>query len=400
MSVRYSTIVTILAGLLAVPAAAASFHILHAFTGGRGGTPYGRLLADGAGNLYGTTMDGGIGGNGTVFKMTPKGGGKWTETILRAFNGKDGATPVAGLIADGAGALYGTTEAGGAGSSGTAFKLAPPSGGKKAWTETVLCAFGGTKGIHPSAGLIADSAGNLYGTTISGGAGGYGTVFALRPPAAGKKAWTETVLYSFSGGDGEYPHAGLIADSAANLYGTTISGGANGDGTVFALTPPAEGKTVWTETVLHAFGGKDGESPNAGLITDSAGNLYGTTIEGGTFGEGTVYRLTPPAEGETDWTETVLHSFKSKDGEEPYAGLLAGGGGNLYGTALYGGADGTGTLFELTPSGSTLTVLHAFKGNDGEEPFAGLIADSAGNLYGTASQGGLYGFGTVFELTP
>jgi uncharacterized repeat protein (TIGR03803 family) len=298
-------------------------------------------------------------------------------TILYSFNGDDGASPHADLIADPAGNLYGTTYGGGAGGQGTVFQLTPSG------TLTVLHSFIGGDGSRPGAGLIADAAGNLYGTTITGGAGDAGTVFQLTPSG------DLIILYSFTGGsDGALPFAGVIADAAGNLYGTTIDGGAGGQGTVFQLDPSG------TLTVLYS---SNEGSPWAGLIADAAGNLYGTTDAGD--GPGTVFQLTPSG------TLTVLHRFTGSDGAVPHGRLIADAAGNLYGTTHNGGAYiGYGTVFQLDSSG-TLTVLHSFTGgSDGAYPEAGLIADTAGNLYGTTAGGGAgtncaQGCGTVFELT-
>ena len=296
-----------------------------------------------------------------------------------------------------------------------------------------------TDGDGPQAGLIADAAGNLYGTTGFGGAGanggtyGGGTVFELAPPPAGGTEWTETVLYSFCSQagctDGNAPAAGLLLDASGNLYGTTSAGGANGGGAVFELAPPAAGQTEWSETVLYSFcsqGGKsctDGDGPLADLITDAVGNLYGTTAYGGAQGGGTVFELTPPPVGGTEWTATVLHNFCSLgsqscvDGVFPFAGLIMDAKGNLYGTTYYGGDTmymgvGGGTVFELTPPPAggtewTETVLYNFcsRGGenctDGEHPRAGLIMDAKGNLHSTTNLGGGgEGGGTVFVLTP
>ena len=255
----------------------------------------------------------------------------WNEKVLHSFNdnGQDGGTPEAGLIFDAAGNLYGTTLGGGTYGGGTVFELTPTAGG--GWTEKVLYSFCSqpncTDGAGPLAGLILDAAGNLYGTTSQGGdyqcpSGTYtycGTVFELKPIAGG--GWTEQVLHSFdgSGTDGTYPSAGLIFDAAGNLYGTTQVGGYYGGGTVFELTPTAGG--AWTENVLFSFDGTGGAVPFAGLIFDGAGNLYGTTYEGGTYSNGTVFELTPTAGG--GWTEQVLHGFgNGTDGYYPHAGLI------------------------------------------------------------------------------
>jgi len=273
-------------------------------------------------------------------------------------------------------------------------------------------------GANPKASLIWDAAGNLYGTTANGGVYRAGTVFEMTPRAEG--GWTEKVLHNFgsngdghSGVDGRYPQVSLIWDAAGNLYGTTQWGGTHDDngtcyqlgcGTVFELTP-RQG-AGWTEKVLHNFGsGMDGVHPWASLIWDAAGNLYGTTSEGGTHGPhgpGTVFELSPQSGG--GWTEKVVHNFDGDDGGDPFAGLIFDAAGNLYGTTEAGGDYYAGTVFELTPNGSggwTEKVLHNFgSGMDGADPNASLIWDAAGNLYGTTTQGGTHGGGTVYEITP
>jgi uncharacterized repeat protein (TIGR03803 family) len=374
-----------------------------------GSYPEAGLIMDTAGNLYGTTDAGGANGQGTVFKLAPGG----TETVLYSFceqsNCADGQYPSAGVIMDAEGNLYGTTFNGGAYSQGTVFKL-PPGG-----TETVLYSFcqqsDCTDGANPFGGLIMDAQGNLYGTTRAGGgnggANGGGTIFKLAPNG------TETVLYSFCAQsnctDGATPFAGLIMDAQGNLYGTTELGGTHGNGTVFKV--PHGG----TETVLYSFCAQtdctDGGNPVAGLILDTAGNLYGTTEAGGANGFGTVFKVTPGG------TETVLYSFCAQssqsysctDGESPQAGLILDAAGNLYGTTRAGGASGGGAVFKLAPGG-TETVLYSFCAQsnctDGDYPIASLIMNAAGNLYGTTRTGGNGttgygmnpGWGTVFEV--
>ena len=395
--------------------------VLHNFNnnGTDGAYPYYvGLIFDAAGNLYGTTQDGGTYGFGTAFELTPVTGGGWMEKVLHSFdfNGTDGAYPYSGLILDATGDIYGTTYGGGSvncGSygygCGTVFELTPTAGG--GWTETVLhnFIFSGADGYHPAAGLIFDAAGNLYSTSYAGGTSGLGTVFELTPAAGG--GWTENVLHNFSNtgtDDGAYPNASLIFDAAGNLYGTTEMGGTYSIGTVFELTPAAGGG--WTQKVLHNFsnaGTHDGVYPNASLIFDAAGNLYGTTTVGGAYDEGTVFELTPVTGG--GWMETLLYSFcpqNCTDGAYPRAGLIFDGAGNLYGTTTLGGAYSfpSGTVFELSPQADgiwTEQVLHSFgNGTDGQNSTADLIFDAAGNLYGTTTMGGTYYGGTVFELTP
>ena len=383
------------------------------------GSPEGSILFDTAGNLYSTTAGGtsfcGTYGYGQVFELTAgptARSGRWVEKSLHGFNfnGADGVCPEAGLIFDAAGNLYGTTVGGGTYNAGTVFELTPAGGG--VWTEKVLHSFVGNSsdGWWPSDGLIFDAAGNLYGTTTTGGTsvysctGGCGTVFELSPAADG--SWTERVLYNFGGPpDGAVPHDGLIFDAAGNLYGTTYAGGAyscgqyaNGCGTVFELSPIGDGN--WAESVLWSFGnGEDGAIPTAGLIFDTAGDLYGTTGAGGSGGGGTVFELSP-SQG---W-EQVLYNFRNTyppmDGVGPEGGVIFDALGNLYGTTELGGSQDSGTVFELSPSGGgtwTEQLLYNFDGGSGAIPWAGLIF-RGGNLYGTTTQGGNYGNGTVFEL--
>jgi len=362
-------------------APAQTFTVLYSFTNGTdGGQPYASLVRDSAGNLYGTTAVGGASNFGTVFKVKKTG----KEIVLYSFSGgADGANPWAGLVWGPAGSLYGTTEAGGTSGYGTVFKLS------KTGKKTVLYNFTGTgsDGAYPFARLVWDAAGNLYGTTYKGGASGNGTVFKLA------KTGKETVLYSFQGGaDGENPYAGVVRDSAGNLYGTTFGAFGVGYGTVFKLNAARK------ERVLHAFtGGTDGGYPYyGGLVRDSAGNLYGTTSYGGAHQYfGTVFKIDKAGK------QTVLYSFTGQaDGGQPNASLIRDAAGNLYGTTIGGGASGHGTVFKLDQSGKE-TVLYSFTGGtDAAGPNANLLRDAAGNLYGTTIAGGASGGGTVFKLTP
>jgi uncharacterized repeat protein (TIGR03803 family) len=267
--------------------------LLYSFGSGTDGQlPEASLTLDSSGALYGTTAGGGTNNTGTVFKLTPDGSGGYTESLLHSFGtGTDGQNPLASLTLDSSsGALYGTTDSGGTNHTGTVFKLTPNGSG--GYTESLLHSFGtGTDGQLPSAGLTLDSSGALYGTTFHGGTNGDGTVFKLTPNGSG--GYTESLLYSFAGGtDGQFPDASLTLDSSGALYGTTVSGGTNGTGTVFKLTPNGSGG--YTESLLHSFaGGTDGQHPVASLTLDSSGALYGTTIYGGTNGKGTVFRIVP-----------------------------------------------------------------------------------------------------------
>jgi uncharacterized repeat protein (TIGR03803 family) len=378
-------------------ATAARFKIIYSFTGGSDGSfPHAGVIRDTAGNLYGTTYDGGGDkcaplGCGTVFRIAPDG----TETLLHSFvGGRDGAWPWDRMIRDKDDNLYSTTITGGkagcsnSGGCGTVFRVAPDG------TETVLHAFaGGIDGQFPYAGLAMDAKGNLYGATEFGGTGYYGctdgfgsgTIFKIT--ADGR----EKVLHSFTGSpDGCLPYGQLIMDTAGNLYGTTAYGGSSdcpplSCGTVFRLAPDG------AETVLYSFrDAPDGETPESRLTMDATGNLYGTTVYGGAAGAGAVFMVAP------DGTEKVLYSFCSQpscaDGFLPYAGLYRDRKGYLYGTTGYGGntscVNGCGLVFKLAPDGGE-TVLHAFSGGrDGQFPVGDLTSDNAGHLYGTAGAGG------------
>ena len=381
--------------LLVRSAAAQTFIELYPFNSSGnladGGWPEAGVTKDASGNLYGTTFFGGTGtgcdiyfdGCGTVFKLDSSG----TETVLHSFGGASGAlndgwNPTARVVLDTAGNLYGTTGYGGAHGHGVVFKV------DSAGNETVLYSFaGGRDGARPNAGLVLDTTGNLYGTTQYGGRGcdhqGCGTVFEITP------AGEETVLYRFKDGqDGASPLGGVALDSSGNIYGTTWLGGSHGYGTVFLIDSSGNG------TVLHSFaGGSDGANPMAAPVLDTAGNLYGTTSAGGSY-FGTVYKI------DSTGNESILYSFTGGlDGAYPYSHLLMDSSGNLYGTASQGGVSGTGTVFEL--SGGSLNVLYGFSGlSDGANPMGGLFTDSTGNLYGTAVQAGTDGWGAVFEIQP
>jgi uncharacterized repeat protein (TIGR03803 family) len=395
---------------------AAHEKVLHNFDSGDGASPFGTLLFDASGNLYSTTLGGGIHDFGTAFELVPAEGGGWTETVLHSFGrGNDGFLAWGSLIPDSAGNLYGTTIFGGIHTScaeaydtcGTVFELSPREGG--GWTETVLHNFNSNRsdGFYPYGALVMDGAGNLYGTTTQGGIHecNCGTVFELSPRVGG--GWTEKVLHSFNIRDGSLPFGNLIFDAAGNLYGTTNAGGIHGYGTLFELSPREGGG--WTETVLHSFGaGNDGTFPNAGLIFDASGNLYGTTYSGGIHGWGTAFEFSPNQDG--GWTEKVLYNFNNngREASAPESNLIFDALGNLYGTSYAGGINpcfetGCGTVYELSPrqdGGWTQTVLHNFgNSGDGIYPETGLIFDAAGNLYGTTSEGGMHGAGTVFEIT-
>lgn len=385
--------------------------VLYSFLGGSDGfLPTSSLIVDAGGSLYGTTPNGGDSNNGTVFQLTPPtpGNSSWTETVLHRFEGGlDGSYPWGGVIFGPGGALYGATAYGGTFNIGTVFKLTPPKKGGTQWTNSVLYSFTGkADGGAPFAGLTIDASGSLYGVTAYGGTLNIGTVFKLTPAATEQVPWTESVLHTFSGADGAFPNAAPTLSSKGELFGTTPNGGAAFEGTVFELTPPAAGQTQWTDKVLYSFTGlADGGQPYAGVIVDESGALYGATLIGGTSNLGAAFKLTPPRKGQTLWTETVLHSFAGgADGARVLAGLTFGARGALFGTTGEGGPSNLGTVFKLTPPANgqsqwTETVLHGFTGNDGAEPGASVIFRTPRVLFGTTASGGLSKEGTVFELT-
>jgi uncharacterized repeat protein (TIGR03803 family) len=378
--------------------------VLHSFNddGIDGIYPTGSLITPyGNGVLYGTTYGGGADNLGTVFLVDTKSGAETVLTNVRLD------IPHGSLTCCGSnGNLFGTTLAGGHRGAGTVFEVLPT---KTGGVETVLYRFK-HDGLLPYGDLaLGPSIGNhfaLYGTTNAGGAYGGGTVFEVLHE--GGLIWKVTGLYSFHADsltDGSFPFGGVTIDAAGNLYGTTDGGGTYGSGTVFELSPTAGGS--WVEKVLHAFesNGTDGGLPTGGLILDAAGNLYGTTASGGAYNSGTVFELTPAGEG--NWTETVLHNFNDDgmDGFGPRASLIFDTAGNLYGTTILGGTYGYGTVFELTPAGGgiwTETLLHSFAGSpdDGANPVAGLVIGTSGILYGTTNVGGTYHYGTVFQIEP
>lgn len=412
---------------------------LYDFSGGTdGGAPEAGLIFDANGNLYGTASGGGLAGGclfglgcGTVFELSPGAGGAWTLTTIYTFQGgSDGAEPEGTLLMDASGNLFGETSGGGGTTStclavgcGTIFELSPNGSG--GWQKITLHEFiGGEDGSAPDGGLVLDASGNLYGTAIQGGGtcsalkAGCGTAFELTPQADGR--WKETILHRFgmTSTDGIAPAGGVVFDAKGNLFGTAALGGGSsnsectspGCGTVFELTLNA-GK--WTEKTLYAFDSTDGMNPDAGVTLDSAGDMFGTTFQGGTGLGGVVFELTPQ---DTGWRFKVLHQFNSfAAGVRPSAGVVLDAAGNLYGTTEFGGnnvtqcrlgnENGCGTVYELSPASSgtwKYAPLYLFTGNaDGNFPGGTPILDGEGNLYGTTIYNGLVvGTGSVFEVTP
>jgi uncharacterized repeat protein (TIGR03803 family) len=419
--------------------------VLYSFQGGRdGAVPAGGVVFDQRGNLYGATSEGGsgctAGSCGTVFQLVPppNKSGKWEEKILHDFRGSDGSIPEGSVILDAVGNVYGTTAYGGSGprtligstvGCGTVYEMLPPKQKGDPWTENVIYSFQGNKdGQFPWGDLVFDKKGNLYGATYFGGGFGNcdspyyqhcGTIFELAVPKQKGGKWKEKVLHRFRGGaDGATPNGGLVFGETGAIYGTTLSGanqdcnfgqGEIGCGMVFELSPPATKGSDWSEHVLHRFrDGDDGGQPNGSLVFDAAGRLYGTAGGGASQGEGVVFRLSGTSHG--PWQDAVLYDLiNDQDGAAPQAGVVFDTEGNLYGTASGGGAAGDGTVVRLrsTADGWVIAVLHTFTGApDGSYPASKLIFDRAGNLYGTTQQSGTgqncgnHGCGTVFEVSP
>ena len=412
------------------PAQAQTFTVLHTFTGGAdGANPLDGLSMDRTGNLYGTASTGGdtqgsclahSNGCGVVFEIKPRGSG-WVLSPLYTFTGSpDGRYPVGRVVLGPDDALYGTTQFGGVPGHfgygcGTVYRVSPaatsPRSAISSWTETMLYAPDcqiGDPGYNPLdvGGLVFDASGNIYGTMYFGGPSLQGTVFEL---IRSGNQWTPSTIYNFTGlTDGSAPAAGVTLHQSGNVFGTTNLNGCNdcqSAGTVYELTPSQSG---WTEITLHAFiyqQRTDPQEPNGGVIFDSAGNLYGSTLAGGIGYGGTVFQLAPSSGG---WNFSLIYSFQEELPEiGPVATLLLDSAGNLYGTTYGEGQFGYGNVFKLSPSagGWSYTSLYDFQGgSDGAFPQSTLIIDSEGNLYGTASEGGSRncesGCGTVWEITP
>ena len=382
-----------------------TFNTLYSFTGADDGQNPVNPALEPKGNVFVATNNpaaGNFGGLGLQieFELSPLAGGKWKGSVVHDFPSPgDGYNSVASLVRDAAGNLYGTTVAGGADAWGTVFELTPSGGG---WKETILYSFrGAADGGLPLAGLALDPSGNLYGTTAFGGdptcLSGCGSIFKLSPRSG--EGWSFSVLHTFRNGkDGSSPRAGVILDNSGNVYGTSLQGTSNqncfgGCGTVFKLSPTAHGE--WTFRLLYGFsGGTGGGEPVSGTIAmDASGNLYGTTEDGGSGGYGVVYELSPRSSGQ--WKETVLYNVPLS---EAYAAgsLVLDHAGNLYGTSEQGGSFNHGQVFELSHSGRvwTKSTIYSFTGgSDGASPVGGVVFDSSGNLFGQTAA-------SAYELTP
>lgn len=371
------------------------FTTIYAFKGNAGsGNPAFQLVEDGAGNLYGTTFWGGDmhackdQGCGVAFRLSPLSNGQWKYTELYQFPGYNAGTEPSNLILDAAGNLYGEMSDGGFEDNGLVFELSPTASGP--WTFTTLYTFQGTTdGSGPNGGLVFDADGNLYGTThyTQSSGGGHGTVFKLTPQACG--VWTQSVIWGFNQSGSYNPNAGVIFDSAGNLYGTTAGGES---GTVFKLSPGSSG---WTGTILYAF--PYSEILEAPVTIDASGNLFGTTT-------GTVFELSPTGSG--TYTYNLLHTFTSAEGKS-YYGVTLDSAGNLLGVADGGSPSPYGEIFKGVKSGTSWSfgTVHVFNGSDGYQPNT-LIMDASGNFYGVSNYGDVAGCindsgcGTVFKLTP
>ena len=379
-------------------ASSPTFTTLLDFNNTEGETPEAGLIADTAGDLFGTTVYGGAHGAGTAFELANTGTGyASTSTTLVSFSNTSGYNPHGSLITDAAGDLFGTTFTGGVFGDGTVFEIANTGTGY-ASTPTVLASFNGTNASGPQGSLFIDAAGDLFGTSVGGGAVGYGAVFEIANSGTGY-ASAPITLASFNGTNGAYPYAGLIADAAGNLFGTTDGGGTNNEGTVFEIARISGGYASGP-TTLVSFNAMDGAGPYDALIADAAGDLFGTTQGGGANAAGTVFEIVKTG-GSYASTPATLVTFNGTNGAYPKSGLIADAAGNLFGTTQSGGANGYGTVFEIVNNvgsyaGTPITVF-SFNGLDGAAP-NGLIADAAGNLFGTASIDGTNAQGTVFEL--
>jgi uncharacterized repeat protein (TIGR03803 family) len=370
------------------------------FTGADGANPFGSLIADAAGNLLGTASAGGTDNDGTVFEIAKtKGGYASAPTTLVSFTGADGETPYGSLITDAAGDLFGASSVGGASGNGTVFEIVKTKHGY-ASAPTTLVSFTGMDGESPYDSLITDAAGDLFGMTEAGGSNSDGTVFEIAKTKGGY-ASAPTTLASFTGADGANPNGSLIADAAGDLFGTTSIGGALNLGTVFEIAK-TKGGYASAPTTLVSFTGADGSSPLSTLIADAAGDLFGTTSAGGANNDGTVFEIAK-TKGGYSGAPTTLVSFDNVNGAYPDGALIADAAGNLFGTTQAGGTDKDGTVFEIAKTrngyASAPTTLASFDFSDGAEPIAALFADATGNLYGTTSVGGADTDGTVFEIT-
>jgi uncharacterized repeat protein (TIGR03803 family) len=392
---QIAVLIVMVVSVLDLRAQAGTEKVLYKFSGGTdGASPVGQLVFDAEGNAYGVTQTGGTSSCacGTVFELKRESHG-WKHIILYSFKGgdDDGSLPSAGVVFDSIGNLYGTTSNG---DVNRVYQLKPNGHGK--WTESVIYNFDSYQaGCDPVGGLVLDAADNLYGAAHDCG-GGFGAIYELQPANG---SWNEITLHDFSGiPDGAYPQGGLVFDSGGNLLGTTEDGGAYGPGTVFELTPK---NGTWVETIVHDFtGGMDGYFPAASLNLYN-GEFFGTTYSGGKYNVGTVFKLIP---GKGTWKTSIIRTFRggNKGGYPEFSPVFFDESGNAYGTTEYGGNHRFGTVYKLSAAKSGErheTVLHSFtEGNDGGYPCCGVVVNN-GELFGVSTSFGK-GFGVVFEVTP
>jgi len=400
--IRFKNLVPLfIIALSLVTATATTTDVIFSFAEDNGEYADTDLETDSAGNIYGSTVLGGDHGSGTVFQLSPTGTG-WEQTVLYSFTGgADGGEPYKGVTIDRHGNLYGTAVTGGSGGCeggcGVVYKLTQSNG---TWNQTVIYAFnGGDDGSGPGARVTVDRSGNVYGMTPTGGIYGAGTIYKLQPNAG---SYTFQVIHTFTGGnDGASGSAGRMLLDHGRLYGAATTGGTYGNGVVFQLTPTTVGE--WDFRTLYSFHGQpDGSFPYGALLRASSGKIYGTTYYGGRNGIGSVYELSPRSVGE--WNERIIYSFQTgSDGNSPISNLVSDAAGNFYGTTSEGGL-GSGTIFKLAPAGGgrwTESVVHSFAGPpDGGFSYNGMVVDPFGNFYGATVHGGTNDDGSVYQFTP
>jgi hypothetical protein len=385
------------------------FQVLHVFNkAGDGQAPMAGVKADAAGNLFGSAEFGGANGFGAIFMLKPPASGKtnWTETVIFSFaDGEDGGFPGSPLLITGGRDLISSDLMGGTANQGTIFQLNPPASGSGPWIEKILFNFQGAPGdgSGPLGPQLQGQNGMTFGTTSSGGATNCGTAYRLTPGSNGGPD-QETILFNFTcGADGGRPQEGLVTDGKGNLFGTTETNGALNNGVVFELTPSTGASSELKETTIFDFNVTNGAQPVGNLLFFK-GSLYGVTFQGGQFGQGVAFQLTPPAQPGGTWSETVLHSFSGgTDGGEPQSGLLPDGKGGFYGTASQGGTTGNGNFFHLVPPQAggawTLTPIHEFAGGNGGSDPSGDLIEHGGSIFGT-TQGSTTGQSTVYKIIP
>lgn len=345
------------------------------FGNGSGVYPYSGVSLDSSGNLFGTTRDGGASGYGTVYEIVK---GSSVVTTLASFTNTNGSVPWSGVSLDSSGNLFGTTQYGGVNNYGVVYEIASGT-----HNMTTLASFDSASGAYPYSGVTLDGSGNLFGATYRGGANGYGTVYEIT-----KGSGAFSTLSSFNGTNGALAYGGITLDGSGNLFGTTYTGGAGGSGTVFEIT---KGSSAITDLV--SFNETNGARPTSDVVMDSSGNIFGTTISGGSTSYGIVFEI---AKGSS--TLTNLYTFDGPSGAYPFGGVILDGSGNLFGTTKQGGVNSYGTVYKIAYGTHAFTSLASFNSTNGDTPYGGVVLDSKGNLFGTTNGGGAYNRGTVFEI--